>query len=218
MPKVDRKPRLLDLFCGGGGCSMGYHRAGFDVIGVDNRRQPNYPFTFHRADALEFLEKNGKDYDVIHASPPCQCYSVTKNLHNAEHPDLVRPTRHLLLSVGRPYLMENVPQAPLMSPVMLCGGMFGLKVWRHRMFESALELIAPRHKRHNGSTGSSGSYSSNRTNRNGYICVAGHNYDPVAGARAMGIGWMKRSELSQAIPPAYTEFLGRQVLDLLSMK
>src|SRR5688500_15798892 len=142
------KPRLLDLFCGAGGAAMGYHRAGFEVMGVDINRQPHYPFEFIQADALWYLaaledKRHGltaKDaFDVIHASPPCQLYSTVgkqaAKKHDITYPDLVGPTRELLVKSGLPYVIENVMGAPLISPIRLCGSSFGLDIRRHRRFE-----------------------------------------------------------------------------------
>ena len=139
------RPKLLDLFCGAGGCSVGYHRAGFDVTGVDARPQPSYPFAFVQADALAYLGEHGREYDAVHASPPCQRYSIARRIHgNGEtHPDLLEPTRAALVSNGRPWIIENVPGAPVRFPVLLCGLMFGLRVFRHRLFESSVLLFCP---------------------------------------------------------------------------
>ena len=150
------RPRLLDLFSGAGGAAMGYHRAGFDVVGVDNAPQPNYPFPFELADAMTFPLDG---YDAIHASPPCQAYSITKNAHGREHPMLVEPVRFRLAGSGLPWVIENVPGAPLLDPVTICGSMFDLRAWdyyinqmvqlrRHRLFESSVALVAPGPCRH----------------------------------------------------------------------
>ena len=129
--------KLFDCFSGAGGKAMGYHRAGFEVVGVDIAMQKNYPFEFHQADALEYLQEHGHEFDAIHASPPCQAYSVTYSLPNVgEYPELIEPIRELLISSGKPYVIENVPGAPLINPVELCGSMFGLNVIRHRRFET----------------------------------------------------------------------------------
>src|SRR3990167_8741444 len=135
--------RLLDLFCGAGGAAMGYHRAGFEVIGVDIAFQKHFPFEFHQADALEYLAEHGREFDVIHASPPCQRFSVGVPIHiRAKYEDLIKPTRMLLLQTERPYIIENVPRAPLIIALMLCGSMFDLRsgrgavLRRHRIFEA----------------------------------------------------------------------------------
>ena len=215
--------RVLDLFCGGGGCGMGYQRAGFEVVGVDIARQPHYPFEFVQADAIEYVRVHGREFDLIHASPPCQLYSVTASLSNGNHPDLVGPTRDALLAVGKPYVIENVEGAPLDNPLTLCGTMFGLQVLRHRLFEIWPNPIwfLPYTCKHDGiSTG-------NRHYRNGYtdtpsledgfkfVTVVGSNYLADEGRMAMGIDWMPKSKLSQAIPPAYTEWIGKQLLEML---
>jgi DNA (cytosine-5)-methyltransferase 1 len=211
-------PRLLDLFCGAGGAAMGYHRAGFEVVGVDIDPQPRYPFTFIRGDALALLPELAPRFDVIHASPPCQRWTVGGRIHDSQwqHPDLIRPVRDLLRRAGKPWVIENVVGAPLLRAVRLCGTMFGLRVFRHRLFESNVLLLAPDHPRHDGSTGAADGYSTLARGRGGYICVAGHNFIREQGAAAMGINWMtSRHELTQAIPPAYTEFVGRQLINVL---
>lgn len=216
--------RILDLFCGAGGCAVGYHRAGFaEIVGVDIAPQPRYPFTFVQGDALEYLAEHGAEFDAIHASPPCQRYTVGRTIHDSgdRHPDLVDPTRALLNAAGRPWVMENVPGAPLENPVTLCGLMFGLRVIRHRLFESSVFLMAPPcpgHPKHL-STGTmtakrGGTGNGYSTGAGGLVCVAGNNFVREAGAKAMGIDWpMTRRELANAIPPAYTEFVGRQLID-----
>lgn len=175
---------------------MGYHRAGFEVEGVDIEPQPNYPFTFHQMDALEFLDTQDLSrFDVIHASPPCQAHSQLNRINRREYLDLIEPVRERLVWIGKPYVIENVQGAPLRDPIMLCGTMFGLKVFRHRLFESNVFLLQP---------------------MNGYIQVTGTgNFRLEEGRKAMGIDWMKKRELTQAIPPAYTEFIGRQLIQQL---
>lgn len=208
------KPRLLDLFCGAGGTGMGYHHAGFEVVGVDIKSQKHYPFEFHQTDALEFLTKYGREYDVIHTSPPCQHYSTTRSIRRKEgreYPDLVGSVRELLRKTGRPYVIENVPGAPLINPIMLCGVGFGLKVYRHRLFESNVFMMQPAHARHPEIIPRCGRGASGL----GYICVAGHLAQVDMARKAMDIDWMTRDELSQAIPPAYTEFVGKQLMTYL---
>lgn len=208
------KPLLLDLFCGAGGAGMGYHLAGFEVIGVDIKHQPRYPFAFIQADALEFLASAKlQGFDLIHASPPCQAYSVANNIHQREHPRLIEPLRALLVAAGKPYVIENVIGAPLLNPVMLCGMMFGLKVFRHRLFETDPAILVMPHARHGRE----------QIGVNGFCCVAGHgdsgrgriaaDHRHIARWKvAMGIDWMTRDELAQAIPPAYTQWIGEQLL------
>jgi DNA (cytosine-5)-methyltransferase 1 len=135
--------RLLDLFCGAGGAGMGYHRAGFEVVGVDIKPQPRYPFEFHRADALEYLNQHWREFDIIHASPPCQFYSRATKMNGTKHnhPDLLQPTIDALDATGKPYIVENVPGAPMKNYLMLCGTMFGLRVFRHRLFVTSPQIM-----------------------------------------------------------------------------
>jgi DNA (cytosine-5)-methyltransferase 1 len=221
------KPRLLDLYCGAGGAAMGYSRAGFEVVGVDIRPMPHYPFQFHQADALEYCAEHGKEFDVIHASPPCQAYSVTAPLSDGQHPMLIAETRTMVSATGKPFVIENVEGAKrhLINALMLCGTMFGLKVLRHRLFETQPVIWwPPLSCSHNGKA------SGNRSRRAGisrtpscaldgyeFVTVAGNNYLMCEGAPAMGIDWMTKAELTQAIPPAYTEFIGRQLLEALKV-
>ena len=222
------RPKLLDLFCGAGGAAMGYHRAGFDVIGVDVAPQPNYPYRFAQGDALSYLRllvagRRVRAFDAIHASPPCQRYSdLAKRNGNAdEWPDLVGPVRDLLIETGLPYVIENVEGAPLVDPVTLCGTSFpGLRVIRHRGFETNWPLSGPpcephplvfthdKRKAHYGRLDQDVSF----------VQVTGGGNATVANkAAAMGIDWMTGAELNEAIPPAYTEHVGRQLIKHLSM-
>lgn len=215
-------PRLLDLFCGAGGAGMGYHRAGFEVVGVDIDPQPTYPFEFHQRDALEVLAhyEHGDHpighFDAIHASPPCQSYSVTASLHDCEYPELVDDVRWNLERIGLPYVIENVVGAPLVNATRLCGSSFGLGVRRHRLFETSPVVIgAPQCAHHLQPepidvTGTGGSRLGDRLDGGG-----GNSRKPrnLAHAReAMGIDWMTRPELSEAVPPAFTEWVGSQLL------
>jgi DNA (cytosine-5)-methyltransferase 1 len=207
------KPRLLDLFCGAGGAAMGYHRAGFEVVGVDIKPQPHYPFEFHQADALTFPLDG---FDAIHASPPCQAYSVTRSLRKRVHPDLVDPTRERLIAAGIPWVMENVKGAPLRNALVLCGTMFdGLRVYRHRLFEAEPPIYFPPLACNHSFVmpASKGEY--HRLDEQAFITAVGHNFQASSGRVAMGIDWMTRDELSQAIPPAYTEWIGRQLIAAL---
>jgi DNA (cytosine-5)-methyltransferase 1 len=207
--------RLLDLFCGAGGAGMGYHRAGFEVVGVDIKPQPHFPFEFHQGDALEYLAEHGHEFDAIHASPPCQGYSVTRHIHGYEYPLLIEETRELLLATGKPYVIENVMGAPMNNPTILDGRMFGLRVIRRRQFETNWFLLAPAPAQVTVYTHSSKGYSAHRNGAT-HITVAGHNYDFEDGKAAMKIDWMTKDELAEAIPPAYTEFIGRALMRQLT--
>ncbi|MFE4469526.1 hypothetical protein ACFRFH_11995 [Leifsonia sp. NPDC056824] len=226
------RPRLLDLFCCAGGAGMGYHRAGFDVVGVDIDPQPNYPFEFHQGDALEYLRHHRHVFDAVHASPPCQLYSTTANAHDASgHPDLVEPTRGAILEAGLPYVIENVEGAPLVDPLLLCGTMFGLRapdvddvplaLRRHRLFESNVWLMGAGGCAHDN-TQVAGSYTGgrHRTPEHRDNPARRGGYTPAKSVRAalLGIDWkMTEHELAQAIPPAYTEFIGAQLIEALAV-
>jgi len=199
------RPKLLDLFCKAGGAAMGYHRAGFDVIGVDIEPQKNYPFTFIHGDAIEYLKKNGWKFDVIHASPPCQAYSNAAKIMKRKHQDLIEATRNAM--PAKPWVIENVEGSPLINPITLCGSMFALGTYRHRLFESSIRLVTPHHSPHIKRTTKMG-----RRPVDGEMMHVVGNFSGVADARvAMGIDWMTRDELREAIPPAYTEYIGRQL-------
>jgi DNA (cytosine-5)-methyltransferase 1 len=224
-------PVLLDLFCGGGGAAAGYAAAGFDVIGVDLDAQPDYPFPFVRADALRLPVDLGA-VDAIHASPPCQRYSTAtgrsrRQAHDLDDwPDLVAPTRELLDATGLPWILENVEAAPLRNYVRLCGSSFGLDLRRHRLFElggwpgpvlvppCAHGWQTPRFRTLDG-----------RRRKDGYLAsvVGVHGHANYAGERAlreaaMGIDWLPPRQLAQAIPPAYTAWLGGELLDHLQAR
>jgi DNA (cytosine-5)-methyltransferase 1 len=210
-------PRILDVFCGAGGCSVGYARAGFDVSGVDLAPQPRYPFPFLQGDALEFLcGVEPGDYDAIHASPPCQAHSTMQSMPNARaHADLIAPVRAELERIGSPYIIENVPGAPLRDPVMLCGGSLGLGVRRHRLFECSFPVMVPPCAHGRPIVGVYGDHLRNRRRS-----ADGGDYPnalrvPLASA-AMEIDWMNWRELTQAVPPAYTELIGHQLAGILA--
>lgn len=211
---MDEHPKCLDLCCCAGGASMGYHRAGFEVVGVDIEPQPDYPFKFIQADALDYLLDNYQDYDFIHVSPPCQAYSVTKNMHDNEYPDLVGLFRYFLNLTDKPYVMENVPGSPLINYISLDGTMFDLRVIRKRYFESNLPLVQPGKGIKKGYTSKRGKGYSTFDNAY-YITVAGNNFRYSDAKVAMDIDWMPRKSLKQAIPPIYTHFVGLQVMYLI---
>lgn len=209
------RPRLLDLYCCQGGAAMGYHQAGFDVFGVDIQTQPRYPFPFHLGDAIAVLDNEEfmAGFDAIHASPPCQAHSKAQKIRKNDHPDLIADTRAALEATGKPYVIENVPGAPLKAPVLLCGCMFPeLNVYRERHFEtSGFRWDPPLHYPH-----------TQRQTKMGRPPVAGERIQPVgnfSGAEqareAMGMPWASREGLREAIPPAYTRFIGEQLMAAL---
>ena len=206
--------KLLDLFCGVGGASVGYARAGFEVHGVDLKHGKRYPYTYTRADVLDVLQDDNfiQQFDVIHASPPCQTHSITKHLRNAQGKttskiDLIPETRAALIASDKPYIIENVPGSPLINPIQLCGSSFGLKVRRHRLFESNMPLEGSvcNHKLQGKPIGVYGSL-------NDEIPKGGKTAATINEARdAMGMPWAIWTELVEAIPPAFTEYLGGQI-------
>ena len=235
------RPRLLDLFCGAGGAAVGYHRAGFDVFGIDHAAQPNYPFTFSRDDALAFLEVIAAAaaaghlprLAAIHASPPCQLFSAAASADDrlrlfAIHADLLTPTRDLLAKTGVPYIIENVPGAPMRADVTLCGTMFGLaadgfELRRHRLFELGnwprqwpsgrpRGVNAPRCRHRLPALAVYG----HGGNADFYRRSGGRGVTVAAQREAMGVDWTTRGELAEAIPPVFTEFLGGALLAALA--
>ena len=208
----------LDLFCGAGGASRGIHNCGFEVVGVDNVHQPNYPYEFFCDDAVEFMECGLSDFDFIWASPPCQAYSwssACRRNEGREYADLVEITRDYLQKSGKPYIIENVVGAPLLDPVILCGTMFPgqLKVFRHRLFESNIPLKVEMECKHEGHEAKK-----RRSDNGDFFTVAGHWVGTTSEwSDAMGIDWMTKSELAQAIPPVYSEYLVKQVLENVEM-
>lgn len=208
------RPRLLDLFCGAGGAGAGYDRAGFAVTGVDLHRQPHYPFDYYQDDCmmlgLDFL----RSFDAIHASPPCQLYTrkaanwgrARKNV--IEHPDLLGPTRKMLEASGLPYVIENVMGAPMRCDVMLCGTMFGLRIIKHRQFETNFPIHAP--------------LLAECDHRDVYNPWSGKGRSAKEHREAQGTPWIPQcggasrkagvtGDLNNAIPPAYTQYIGSQL-------
>ncbi|MFE2609235.1 SAM-dependent methyltransferase [Streptomyces mirabilis] len=204
--------RVLDLFCCQGGAGKGYADAGFDVTGVDLAPQPRYPYRFVQADAIGFVREHGAGFDFIHASPPCQFDSDCQRLQGNDHPDLIGPTRAALEATGRPFVIENVRGAlpKLRTPVLLCGGMFGIATYRHRYFETGggFALVQPRHARHAAPQAKMG-----RPVPPGHYGQFIGNFSGVALARqVMGVPWMNRDGIRECIPPAYTAWIGTAVL------
>ena len=203
--KLERLVRILDLFCGAGGAGEGYRRIGFDVTGVDIKPQPRNPHRFVEADALEYLQEHGHKYDAIHASPPCQRYSsLTALTSTKDHPDLIGPVRDMLITLGKPWVIENVKGAPLRNATMLCGTMFGLAVARHRYFETNFSL--PRTSACNHKDKQLYTVLTKSCRRIGDMRGPSSH---AIGKKAMGIDWMTQSELGEAIPPAYTAWIGQ---------
>lgn len=229
---MSRRPLLVDLFCCEGGAAVGYHRAGFDVVGVDIVKRPRYPFEFVQADAMTFPLDG---YDAIHASPPCQHYSVTKHTHNKEHPDLLGPMLERLAAVRVPWVVENVPGAPVPNAYELCGASFGceavdvdgapLVLRRHRLFASNVALLIPpcacAHYRRAGIRvgGVYGGGPENRRIANRNLGTFRGGYTPTKDvcAALIGVDHMTKYGLSQAIPPAYTEHIGHQLMAYLEV-
>lgn len=213
------KPRLLDLFCCAGGAAKGYHDAGFEVVGVDINPQPNYPYEFHQGDALSYLVKHWREFDAVHGSPPCQSSTaLTKGTNKGRlYPNLIPATRDLFGQITIPTVLENVQGSDLRRDLTLCGEMFGLGVIRHRYFEVSFPVSQPDHKPHRGRVAGmrhgewfTGPYFAVYGNGGGKGTVEQWQ-------RAMGIDWTtNRRELAEAIPPAYTDFIGRQIIDQIS--
>ena len=216
--KVNPRPQLLDLFCCAGGAAVGYRDAGFDVFGVDIVKQRNYPFPMLVGDVLSLSPDFLKGFDAIHASPPCQAYSdlAARNGNAHEWPRLVEPVREMLQASGRPYVIENVQGAPLRDYVVLCGTMFPeLRVLRHRLFEANFFIQLPSHRPHPlCHTLDKRKAHYGKTNEwTDYVSVNGGGNCSVASARdAMGIQWMTKKEINEAIPPAYTRWIGSQLI------
>jgi len=214
------KPIILDAFCKAGGAGMGYHLAGFDVVGVDIEPQPNYPFEFIQADAIEFILNRGKEFNALHTSPPCQEYSKSTAPQKAKgktYTDLVAQTREALKKTGKHFIIENVPQAPVRPDVILTGNLFGLEVLRKRYFELSFFMLSPAPEMEFRKVGKEicsifGKASQDRCPVHRF----GKKTIREAWAHSMRIDWhMTEAELSEAIPPAYTEFIGKHLITIL---
>ena len=220
------KPRLLDLYCGAGGCAVGYDRAGFEVVGVDINPQPNYPFEFHQADALaaldDYIAEGDGSFAAIHASPPCQDYSKAMRHLAAPNPRLIDPVRGRMQESGLPWVIENVIGAPLPTQsdlfgrhgVELCGSMFGLPVWRHRLFETSFPIEAPRGCDHREPAMNP----HNQLGRDRITAEFGPGDQERPWREAMGVEWMGRYEAREAIPPAYTEHIGGYLMTEIGVR
>ena len=212
-----KKPRAIDLFCCAGGASVGLHRAGFDVTGVDIEPQPNYPFACFHMDALAFPLRYGPapgraGYDFVWASPPCQKFCALNTREDLSHyPDLIAPVRAKLLASGIPFVIENVPGAPVRHDLMLCGAMFGLPSYPHRYFECSFPIEQPLHPKHAVRVNRRGENRRKHWANGGFITITG-DVGTYCGPEAMGIDWMTGNEMSEAIPPAYAEYIGRAAL------
>lgn len=202
------RPVALDLFCCQGGASYGLDAAGFQVVGIDIVPQPNYPFPFIRADAITALPTG---FDFVWASPPCQAHTLAQRIQRRDHPDLIEPTRAMLRASGIPYVIENVVGAPLERPIMLCGAMFNLLTYRHRLFECSFPIDPPPHPDHDAPIRKMG-----RPVRDGEMMHIVGNFSGVQKARdIMGTQWMNRDGLREAIPPAFAKFIGLAALSAI---
>lgn len=197
------KLKALDLFCCGGGAGKGLSDAGFSVVGVDIKHQPKYPFEFYQGCALEFPLD---EFDFLWASPPCQGHTKAKKLQGNIHECFIDRIRARFLKSGKPYCIENVPGAPLINPITLCGTMFGLKTYRHRLFECNFSVKQPHHGPHTAKNAKMG-----RPVKDGeFIQVVGHFSNVGFAREAMGIDWLGQNELREAIPPAYSKYIAEQ--------
>lgn len=205
------RPIALDLFCCQGGASAGLDAAGFQVVGIDIVPQPNYPFPFIRADAVTVLPAG---FDFVWASPPCQAHTLAQRIQGREHPDMIGPTRAMLRAAGIPYVIENVVGAPLENPILLCGGMFGIQTYRHRLFECSFPIEAPWHPDHTAPIRKMG-----RPVRDGEMMHIVGNFSGVDRAREiMDAQWMNRDGLREAIPPVFAQYIGEAALATMTRR
>ena len=218
---MSERLRLLDLFCCAGGAAKGYADAGFEVVGVDIAPQPNYPFEFHQSDALDFLSRHAHEFDAVHASPPCQSYLNLGAVNRAlgrkyEHADLIEVTRSLLCSLDKPYVIENVEDArrELIDPVRVCGTGLGRPIRRHRLFESNVPLtgIACDHKAFSEPKYWTGWRPNGEHRLSTVVQIYGNAGGREHWPAALGVDWMTAKEMTECVPPSYTEHLGRQLI------
>lgn len=224
---MTKRPKLLDLFCKAGGAAAGYHAAGFFVVGIDQHWQPNYPF-FQRRETLYDEQEHAfvcwirENFDAVHASPPCQAHTDLQRQSKRDYPCFIEATRRILTRTGLPFVIENVEGAPLINPVKLCGTMFPeLRVLRHRLFEVNFPLWAPDCKPHPlvfTHDKRKAHYGKLDQNTSFVQVTGGGNCSKANAADAMRIDWMTKEELNEAIPPAYTRFIGRQLLNYIETR
>ncbi|WP_327116605.1 SAM-dependent methyltransferase [Streptomyces sp. NBC_01341] len=214
--RTKTKPRLLDLYCCQGGAAKGYTDAGFEVTGVDSAPQPLYPYRFVQADAIQYLLAHGGEFDFVHASPPCQRYSRAQKIQHRAHPDLIAPTRAALETAGRPWVIENVEEAAgeLRDPVTMCAAAFGMRTYRHRLFETrGFTITPPQHGAHLAPLTKMG-----RPRAAGHFAHYVGNFSGVQEARDdMNVPWMTRDGIRECIPPAYTHWIGTAALQALAL-
>jgi DNA (cytosine-5)-methyltransferase 1 len=204
-----KRPLAIDLFCCAGGAAVGLYRAGYDVIGVDIDPQPRYPFPFIQADVMQI---DFSRFDLAWASPPCQKFCRLNTREDLSgYPDLIEPVRAKLIASGIPYVIENVPEAPIRCDLMLCANMFGLRSYRHRHFECSFPIEQPAHPEHKIRVNRRGENRREHWANGGFMTITG-DVGVYCGPGAMGIDWMSGNEMSEAIPPAYSEYVGRAAL------
>ncbi|MFD1776675.1 DNA cytosine methyltransferase [Paenibacillus rhizophilus] len=208
--------KALDLYCCGGGAGRGLHQAGFEVTGVDINPQKRYPFKFIQSDVMQLSIDFLREFDFIWASPPCQAYTLAGTQwrrEGKEYPDLIEATRAMLIESGVPWVIENVPEAPLKNPVVLCGAMFGLKTYRHRLFESSFKIEQPEHPPHVAKSTKMG-----RPPKEGeFMQIVGHFSGVPQAREIMGLPGLNQYELAQAIPPAYSKYIAEQFFKSISV-